>query len=569
MRNILIVEADSTGKNLVQDIINRNYNPIALELKALSDSDEAKQIKEDLIASYSYIKSDFELIYEKDTYEETLEMVRELDPEIIIPGGEKGVALATRLSSDLDLLGNSAENIEAMTLKNRMQERIAEHGLRSIKGKAVSSVEEAIEYYENEGFNEVVVKPLWSAASVGVKICLNKEEMISAVDELLNRHGCFGDKINEVVVQERIKGDEYIVNTMSHKGVHRITTIWKYSKITTPEGGHIYNYMDLIEDIGLGESQIVEYAYDVADALGIQYGPVHGEYMVDENGPVLIEVNCRAMGGSLDAEYLNAVSGQHETDSILDSYLNPDKFYQDLERGYETYGHATLKFFIVPNDLVAKSAPMNYVSNRLKSHYKTVISDINDFQPFSKTQDLETACGTVYLLHEKACQVYKDLEFLESIEKYAFQLVLSEGLERKITFDDEESHEDIKSIVNEIRGNGSCLLISDFIYDDLDILQISPEELGEVNGEFDSILINLNKSIDETKDDKLAKFVLDTFDRLKLGGSVFIPKTTYDALPSGRLGAEALVKVLDLKIELPLHTHPKILVAKKVNGDLV
>ena len=563
MRNILIVEADSTGKNLVQDIINRNYNPIALELKPLSDSDEAKQIKEDLIESYSYIKSDFELIHEKDTYEETLEMVRQLDPILILPGGEKGVALATRLSSDLNLLGNPIENIEAMTLKNKMQERIAEHGLRSIKGKAVSSVDEAIEYYEMEGFEEVVVKPLWSAASVGVKICLNKEEMISAVEELLNRHGCFGDKINEVVVQERIKGEEYIVNTISHKGDHRITTMWKYSKITTPEGGHIYNYMDTIDELGLGESEIAEYAYDVADALGIQYGPVHGEYMVDEKGPVLIEVNCRAMGGSLDAEYLNRFSGQHETDSILDSYLNPDKFYQELKKGYVTYGHATLKFFIVPKNLVANSSPMNYVSNRLKSHYKTVISDINDFQPFSKTQDLETACGTVYLLHENACQVYKDLEFLEEIERYAFQLVLSEGLDKKITFDEDESHEDIKSIIDNIKENGTCLLITDHIYEDLDILQIPPEELEGVNGEFDSIVINLNKSIVGKKDDRLAKFVLETFDRLKLGGSVFIPKTTYDALPSGRLGAEALVKVLNLKIELPLHGHPKILIAKK------
>ena len=271
--------------------------------------------------------------------------------------------------------------------------------------------------------------------------------------------------------------------------------MWKYGKITTPEGGHIYKYMDSIDELGLGESAIVEYAYDVADALGIQYGPIHGEYMVDENGPVLIEVNCRAMGGSLDAEYLNRLSGQHETDSILDSYLNPDKFYQDLKRGYETYAHATLKFFIAQNDFIAKSAPMNYVSNRLKSHYKTVISDINDFQPFSKTQDLETACGTVYLLHENTCQVYKDLEFLESIEKYAFQLVLSEGLERKITFDEDESHEDIKSLINSIEENGTCLLITDHIYEDLDILQIPPEKLDETNGEFDSIVINLNKTI--------------------------------------------------------------------------
>lgn len=563
MENILIVEAGSTGKNLVQDVINRNYNPVVLELKALSDSKEAEMYKELLETSYDGIKSDFELIYEKDTYEETLEMVRELNPKIILPASENGVRIATKLSHDLNLMGNPIENLDAMTLKNEMQNRLAQNNLRHIRGKAVTSPDEAIEYYEQEGFDEVVVKPAIGGASVGVKICLNKEEMINAVTELLNNHNVFGDEVNEAVIQERIKGEEYIVNTMSHKGTHRVTTIWKYNKVTTPEGYHIYNYMKSIDELGLGESEIVEYAYDVADAIGIQYGPIHGEYMVDENGPVLIEVNCRAMGGSMDAEFLDKLSGQHETDSILDSYLNPEKFYKDLKKGYKLYGHAALKFFIVPNYVVAKSAPMNYISNRLKSHYKTILADVNELQPFPKTQDLETSCGTTYLFNEDGHQVRNDLEFLESIEKNAFQLVLSEGLDKPVTIDESELHEYIKKLISDIKETGTCLLITDYIYDDLDILQITPQKLNEINGEFDSIVINLNKSIVGSRDDEIVKFVLDTFDRIKSGGLVFIPKTTYDAMPSGGLGAEALVRALALKIELPIHNYARILIASK------
>ena len=101
------------------------------------------------------------------------------------------------------------------------------------------------------------------------------------------------------------------------------------------------------------------------------------------------------------------------------------------------------------------------------------------------------------------------------------------------------------------------------ISDNLDILQVSPQRLDEITGEFDSVVINLNKSILEKNDDAMAQFVLDTFERLKVGGLIFIPKTTYDALPSGRLGAEALVKVLNFKIELPLHKFSKILIASK------
>lgn len=56
-------------------------------------------------SNYDRIEYDFDLIHEKDTYEETLEMVRELDPLLIVAGNERGVILTTKLFNDLNLLG--------------------------------------------------------------------------------------------------------------------------------------------------------------------------------------------------------------------------------------------------------------------------------------------------------------------------------------------------------------------------------------------------------------------------------------------------------------------------------
>ena len=170
MRNIIIVQCMSTGKNYVQDIIDRNCNPIILEMNPFGDSDDALAYQEEVKAEYDLIENDFDLIYEKDTYEETLEMVKEYDPLIIVPGTEDGVILATRLANDLNLLCNPIENIDALTLKDEMHNRLAENGLRSIKGKVVRSLDEAIEYYDSECLGEVVVKPVYGAASVGVRL---------------------------------------------------------------------------------------------------------------------------------------------------------------------------------------------------------------------------------------------------------------------------------------------------------------------------------------------------------------------------------------------------------------
>ena len=118
MRNIIIVQCMSTGKNYVQDIIDRNCNPIILEMKPFGDSEDAMIYQEEVKREYELIENDFDLIYEKDSYEETLEMVRELDPIVIVPGTEDGVILATKLANDLNLLCNPIENIDAITLKN-------------------------------------------------------------------------------------------------------------------------------------------------------------------------------------------------------------------------------------------------------------------------------------------------------------------------------------------------------------------------------------------------------------------------------------------------------------------
>lgn len=90
------------------------------------------------------------------------------------------------MANDLNLLCNPIENIGAMTLKDEMHNRLAEHDLRHIRGQVVRSVDEAIEFYDSENLTEVVIKPLQGASSYSVRICLDKDEMISSLDELFN-----------------------------------------------------------------------------------------------------------------------------------------------------------------------------------------------------------------------------------------------------------------------------------------------------------------------------------------------------------------------------------------------
>ncbi len=553
MKSIIIVDCISTGINYIEDIVNRGYKPVVLELKPAGEDVEA--YKAMLNHHYDEIDEEFDILYEKDTYEETLDAVKKLNPKLVLPGNEHGVILATKLANDLNLLCNPIENLEAMTLKNKMQKRLKDNGLRYIRGKVISSVEEAVEFYDAEDLNEIVLKPIYSAGSAGVKLCSNKEEMINSIEDIFtNKHNYYGENISELLLQERIMGDEYIVNTVSNDGVHRITLIWKYHKIKAMDGSILYNTAETVNNLNIGESKMVEYAYQVADAIGIKYGPVHGEYMIDEKGPVLIEVNCRPCGGNMSAKFLDKIAGHHETDAILDSYLKPVRFQEKRKERYRLLGYGALKFFTVPHDIVAKSAPMSNISPKLKSYFKSSIDEHFDRAVFfRKTEDLNTVGGIIYLVHESHEILQQDIEFLGNVEKKAFELVLSEEKYEDKPIIEEDLFRELDVLVSHAHDYGTALLITDQFLDDINIVQIGKDEINDMNGEFDYVIINLNKSLIHLDEFKVIELIFNIFSNIKVGGVVFIPESTCDYIPGGRKGIEALLRTLDLKIEVPPH----------------
>ena len=563
MKNIIIVECISTGKNFIEDIINRGYTPIVLHLKS-SNTESGKKFEEHVLEEYKLIPYEFDMIYEKDTFEETLEEVKKFNPLLIVPGNERGVVLATRLSNELGLLSNSIENLDAMTLKNEMHNRLAQNGLRSIKGKVIHSIDEAVEFYDSENLKEVVLKPTYSAGSASVRICLNRDEMIESINHIFDDVNYYGDKIHEILIQERINGTEYIVNTVTHEGIHRVTLVWKYNKVRTSEGAIVYDSCETVNELSLGEAEMVEYAYKVADALEIKYGPVHGEYMVDENGPVLIEVNCRPCGGSMPAEFLDRISGQHETDSILDSYLKPKSFYGELNKKYSLYAHGTLKFFITPKNIIARSSPIVNINNKLKAfHNSSLVNSTYHDMLFKKTEDLNTAAGYVFLVNENKANVDHDLNFLRDLEHNVFSLILSEDDTYPQLKEDEEYLSDVIPMIKKIERHGTGLFVTDQFGDDIDILQIEYNKLNDIKGNFDFVVVNLNKSLLNKNEAEKVEIIFDAILKVKSGGLIFVPKNTYQQLLSGRKGIEALVKVLNYKIELPPHYIQEVIIASR------
>jgi len=175
---------------------------------------------------------------------------------------------------------------------------------------------------------KAVVKPVEGAGSDGVFICNSPDEVRQAYLSLEGTKNVLGLTNYSVLLQEYLRGDEYVVDTVSRSGVHKCVAIWKYDKRVFNGAPVVYFGMRLMPvDAEPLLIATVEYIFGVLDALGIRNGSIHNEVKMEERGPVLIEANCRLHGGEGTwAPMAEACLGYSAVSAMLDSYLDPVAF---------------------------------------------------------------------------------------------------------------------------------------------------------------------------------------------------------------------------------------------------
>ena len=106
-----------------------------------------------------------------------------------------------------------------------------------------------------------------------------------------------GGDCPSVLCQEFLKGTEYVVDHVSRDGVHKTCMIWVYDKRVANGANFVYFGMKPVDPSTPLASILINYTRRVLDAMQILHGPSHGEVMMTEDGPCLVEMNCRAHGG--------------------------------------------------------------------------------------------------------------------------------------------------------------------------------------------------------------------------------------------------------------------------------
>lgn len=267
----------------------------------------------------------------------TIVALAEYAPEAVLAGGELGVELADELSEAMGLLTNGTALSPARRDKYRQIETLRAAGLRATRQLLIEDADQLAEWHHAIG-GRIVVKPVRSAAGDGVSFCDTPEQSVAAYRAVLGAQNVFSTRNEAVIAQEYLVGAEYVVDTVSSHGRHHVTDIWKYEKLSANGIVDLTCGLRLLPRHGEAQSQVVPYAFEVLDALGIAHGAAHLEIKLTPQGPCLVEAGARIAG--LDMPYYSTLAtGDGQLEWVVDAYVRPERFEARWKQDYRLDRH--------------------------------------------------------------------------------------------------------------------------------------------------------------------------------------------------------------------------------------
>jgi biotin carboxylase len=338
----------------------------------------------------------------------------------VIPGLESGVELADQLSEKLGLpTSNGTHMSEARRNKYKMIDALKKHHLKSADQFLSDNLEAMLDWTKRHNQWPVVVKPNKAAATELVTFCYNLDDVRKAFHRVMTEETTFG-KNDHVLIQSFIQGKEYIVNTVSVAGKHFLSDLYIYNKKVIPGYGPVYDYLKSLPYSFEQREVLVQYIFQVLDALEIKYGGGHAEVFLAPDGPTLVEIGARVMG-AFSPDLIEEVIGRSHLDLIIDSYLHPEKLIKTASQPYQSKKYFFCKLLIAP--VSGKLRNIRYLSEiKNLPSFREIKLGVNIGSHLDRTLDLTTCPGLIYLVHEKEEVVMRDYEKLVEFEKDMFEV---------------------------------------------------------------------------------------------------------------------------------------------------
>jgi len=413
---LIMVDPLSTGGNVALEAKNRGYAVIACWCSELTE-DFRSHVSE-AAKGLEYLAE----VEEKATYAETAAAIKEAAGDMpiaaCIVGGESGVTLADHLSAELGVRTNGIFAGGDRRNKSVQQKAVKAAGLRAVREALGTKWEQVKDFVAKEPM-PVVVKPVESCGSDGVKLCKSVEEAEAHFNLLMEGQQRVGAQGAAVLCQQFLKGKEYVVDHVSRDGVHKCVMVWVYDKRPTNGSAFVYYGMIPVDAKSEVAKILIEYTVGVLDALKLDNGPTHGEVMMTADGPCLVEMNCRSHGwdGAWVPLARALTGGYAQPEVAVDSHTDAAAF-EKLPVVYPSPFKAAGQSVMLVSFFAGtvRSTP-GYDKMKKMSSFVALQTGITVGSKVELTVDLFTAVGVLILANTDKVQLEADLAEVRKMEQ--------------------------------------------------------------------------------------------------------------------------------------------------------
>lgn len=225
---------------------------------------------------------------------------RDLRPAAVVPVSDYGVPFAGRLAERYGVRGAGYGAALLLRDKHLLRRVTAAAGIANPPSVMVTGPEQ-VKAFMADINGPIVLKPANRRASVGTKIVADPSEVESSWVETLDQdEGVFApDRMPIRMLAERfVRGDEYSVEMMrvdGRSGFAGVTRKFLFDGPRPVEEGHLHP-ADIAPEL---TGRLIADTTRVLDAVGMDSGFVHCEWIVESGQPYLVECAGRMAGDGI------------------------------------------------------------------------------------------------------------------------------------------------------------------------------------------------------------------------------------------------------------------------------
>ncbi|WP_156724706.1 ATP-grasp domain-containing protein [Streptomyces apocyni] len=220
--------------------------------------------------------------------------------DALLTTSEPAVIPTVKAAETLGIRATSRLSMETAVTKDLCRDSLQVAGVRSARHRRAETCEQALDASRSLGL-PLVIKPSRSAGKEGVAIIRAENELAAYFDELPSARQAMSQTLTSLVstrllMEEYIEGVLYSAEIIANDGEIEVFMIARREQATN---NALYEVAAVLP-AGLADAEqheVKTYMQEVFARLGLTVGVYHVEFIMGADGPVLVEVNGRIMGG--------------------------------------------------------------------------------------------------------------------------------------------------------------------------------------------------------------------------------------------------------------------------------